>query len=334
MTDQVSSAVPQAPSRLLWQLVLGLTAIGAVLLAMLFVAWWVGPFSRPPPRNPFGMGLREPVPTGSIGAAILSVQAAFSRNLQAAVSAWKQGSGAFDSLVLLGFAYGVFHAAGPGHGKAVISAYIVAEERALRKAVVLSFGAALVQALAAIGLVVGLSLLMRATAASMNRLTVQVETASFVLLALIGLWMTWRKAGTLIGTMVLARNPQAGAQDQACDHAHLPPPEVVARLRSWPDMVAISISAGLRPCAGALIVLVFSLAQGVFAAGIAATLAMSLGTALTTSVIAALAVLAKSVALRLAGGRGATGALLVSGLELVAAAVVAALGATLLLGTL
>ena len=60
---------------------------------------------------------------------------------------------------------------------------------------------------------------------------------------------------------------------------------------------------------------------------------MSVGTALITSLIAALAVLAKSVALRLAGGRGGTGALLVSGLELAAAAVVAVLGATLLLGT-
>jgi nickel/cobalt exporter len=301
---------------------------------MLLVTWWVGPFSRPPPRNPFGMGLREPIPTGTLGAAILSIQAAFSRNLQAAVSAWKQGGSAFGSLALLGFDYGIFHAAGPGHGKAVISAYIVAEERALRKAVLLSFGAALVQALVAIGLVVILSLLLRAKAATMNRLTVQVETASFVLLTLLGLWMTWRKTGTFIGTMVLARNPQAGVQDETCDHAHLPPPEVVGRLRSWRDMVAISISAGLRPCAGALIVLVFSLAQGVFAAGIAATLAMSLGTALTTSLIASLAVLAKSTALRLAGGRGGTGALLVSGLELAAAAVVAALGATLLLGTL
>jgi nickel/cobalt exporter len=333
VTAQVSPDVPRSPGRLLLRLALALAAVGAVLLAILLVTWWVGPFSRPPPRNPFGMGVGEPVPTGTLGTAILSLQAAFSRNLQAAVSAWKQGGGAFGSLVLLGFAYGVFHAAGPGHGKAVISAYIVAEERALRKAAILSLGAALVQALVAIGLVVLLSLLMRATAATMNRLTVQVETASFVLLTLMGFWMTWRKAGRLIGTLALARNPSAGAQEETCDHAHLPPPEVVGRLRSWRDMVAISISAGLRPCAGALIVLVFSLAQGVFAAGIAATLAMSLGTALTTSLIAALAVLAKAVALRLAGGRGGTGALLVSGLELTAAACVAVLGATLLLGT-
>jgi hypothetical protein len=122
VTARVSSAAPRAPNRFLWRLVLGLAAIGAVLLTVLLVTWWVGPFSRPPPRNPFGMGLREPIPTGTLGAAILSIQAAFSRNLQAAVSAWKQGGSAFGSLALLGFAYGIFHAAGPGHGKAVISA--------------------------------------------------------------------------------------------------------------------------------------------------------------------------------------------------------------------
>ena len=73
------------------------------------------------------------------------------------------------------------------------------------------------------------------------------------------------------------------------------------------------LAAGARPCAGAIIVLVFALAQGVFAAGVAAAFAMAL-------------------ALRIAGGRGAAGALAVAGLELLAAAFVLVLGASLLLG--
>ena len=75
----------------------------------------------------------------------------------------------------------------------------------------------------------------------------------------------------------------------------------------------MALAAGLRPCAGALIVLVFSLAQGLFAAGIAATFAMALGTALTTSAIAAVAVFAKALALKVAGGRGASGAIAMAG---------------------
>ena len=92
------------------------------------------------------------------------------------------------------------------------------------------------------------------------------------------------------------------------------------------------LAAGARPCAGAIIVLVFALAQGVFAAGVAAAFAMALGTALTTGAIAMLAVFAKALALRIAGGRGAAGALAVAGLELLAAAFVLVLGASLLLG--
>ena len=92
------------------------------------------------------------------------------------------------------------------------------------------------------------------------------------------------------------------------------------------------LAAGARPCAGAIIVLVFALAQGVFAAGVAAAFAMALGTALTTGAIAMLAVFAKALALRIAGGRGAAGALAVAGLELLAAAFVFVLGASLLLG--
>jgi nickel/cobalt transporter (NicO) family protein len=69
-----------------------------------------------------------------------------------------------------------------------------------------------------------------------------------------------------------------------------------------------------------------------FSAGIAATLAMSLGTALTTSAIAAVAVFAKALALKVAGGRGASGAIAMAGIEFLAAAFVLVLGASLLAG--
>ena len=94
----------------------------------------------------------------------------------------------------------------------------------------------------------------------------------------------------------------------------------------------VAVAAGIRPCAGALVILVFALSQGMFPAGIAATFAMALGTALTTGAIAALAVFAKVLALRLAGGRGANGAVAIAGIELIAASFVLVLGSALLLG--
>ncbi|WP_201862437.1 nickel/cobalt transporter [Microvirga soli] len=308
-----------------------LIAIFVVAAAMGLIGLWLGPIGKPPPRNPFGMGLREATPSGSIGVWILSVQSDFYASLRDSVRELKENGSAFLPLLLVGFAYGVFHAAGPGHGKGVISAYLVADEKALRKGFLLSLAAALVQALVAIGIVTLVSLVLRATASTMNKLALNVEVASFIAVALLGAVITWRKAGKALGVMALARNPFAPVQE-SCDHAHLPPPEELSRLTRWRDMAGVAIAAGIRPCAGALIVLVFALSQGLFAAGIAATFAMALGTALTTSAIAALAVFFKAMALRLAGGRGASGAIAIAALELLAAAFVLVLGVSLLYG--
>ena len=101
---------------------------------------------------------------------------------------------------------------------------------------------------------------------------------------------------------------------------------------SWRERAGIVLAAGTRPCAGAVLILVFSASQGLLAAGIAATFAMALGTALTTGALASLAVFAKALALRLAGGRGRAGALAIGSLELLAGAFVLVLGIAMLAG--
>jgi nickel/cobalt exporter len=312
---------------------LGLAAIAIALVAgaMSLLVWWLAPDAPPPVRNPFGMGLREAAPTGTLGAYILDVQSGFYRSLQQAVAGLKDQGTALWSLLAIGFAYGIFHAAGPGHGKGVIAAYLVADEKALAKGFALSLAAALVQALVAILVVSFVALLFKATAATMNQVTKGVELMSFAAVALLGVLITWRKAGKVLGVIASSRNPLA-QQEENCDHIHMPPPEEISRLRRWRDMAGVALAAGIRPCAGALVVLVFALSQGLFPAGIAATFAMALGTALTTGAIAALAVFAKVLALRIAGGRGASGAVAIAGVELLAAAFVLVLGASLLFG--
>ncbi|WP_407943129.1 nickel/cobalt transporter [Methylobacterium oxalidis] len=306
-------------------------AAGAVALAALLLAgltWLVAPgIAAPPPRSPFGMGLREAAPAATgLGGWLLAVQASFSRSLQGAVTALK-GEGGIGPIAALGFAYGVFHAAGPGHGKAVIAGYIVAGERALRRGFGLSFAAALLQALVAILIVSVGVFLLNTTAAGMSRAGSLIETVSFALVALLGLALTWRKAGRLaaFGTAPASCGPD-------CGHAHLSDAETVSRLATWRERAGVVVAAGSRPCAGAILILVFAASQGMLAAGILATLAMALGTALTTGALASLAVFAKALALRLAGGRGRAGAVAVAGLELVAAAFVLVLGVALLAG--
>ena len=320
-----------------WRLPLARLAVAAVAVALVAGAiglglWLLAPGSPPPPaRTPFGAAAEAAPAATGFGGALLAIQSAYYRQLQAAIGALRD-NGAVLPLVLLGFAYGAFHAAGPGHGKAVIAAYLVASDRALARAVTLSFAAALVQAAVAIGIVTVLALLLRATAGTMSGAARAVEVAGFAGLVAVGALLTWRKAGAFLGVGAMAGDPRGAPADAACDHYHLPPPAEIERRRSWRETAGIVLAAGLRPCSGALVILVFTLAQGVLLAGIAATLAMALGTALTTSVIAALAVFAKALALRLAGGRGAGGALTVAGLELLAAAAVLALGLTLLVG--
>lgn len=327
----VGAALDAAPARSLLgrrlALAAGATALAALLLAGLMLV--IGPdVAVPPPRSPFGIGFREAAPSATgLGGWLLALQASFSRSLQAAMRAIKDG-GAWGPMLVLGFSYGVFHAAGPGHGKAVIAGYIVAGERALARGFSLSFAAALLQALVAVAIVGLGSLVLGATAAGMTRAGTVIETVSFALVAALGLAVTWRKAGRLAA---LSLGTGAGCAP-GCGHVHLTDAAAIGRLDTRRARAGVVLAAGSRPCAGAVLILVFSASQGMLAAGIAATFAMALGTALTTGALASLAVFAKALALRLAGGRGETGARLVGGLELLAGAFVLVLGLAMLSG--
>jgi ABC-type nickel/cobalt efflux system permease component RcnA len=333
MTAQTLSPTAGAARPFLGRLALALMAFAIVAGVMALIAWMGAAEAPPTPvRGPFGLAREAaPAPTG-IGGMILAWQGAFYRSLQGAVLALKESGAALWTLLGIGFAYGVFHAAGPGHGKAVIAGYLLASERALLKGFGLSLAAALLQAVVAVALVSSVTIMLKATAATMTRVTNIVELASFAAVAALGLALTWRKAGKVLGVTASVRGEAVA--DASCDHVHLPPPEVIDRMGGFREMAGVVVAAGIRPCAGAIVVLVFTLSQGLLPAGIAATFAMALGTALTTGAIASLAVFAKATALRLAGGRGARADIGLAFLELLAAAFVLALGVSLLGGLL
>ena len=100
----------------------------------------------------------------------------------------------------------------------------------------------------------------------------------------------------------------------------------------WRRGLSTIIAVGLRPCSGAIIVLVFALAQGLFWAGIVSTFVMGLGTAITVGTIASVAVGAKSLAKRLSTARAGYGALVLRGFEVGAAFLVMFVGVALLTG--
>jgi nickel/cobalt transporter (NicO) family protein len=281
------------------------------------------------PQNPFSLGGIEgggTKATSGIGAYILGKQAEFTRAMTAAASAIKSDWKAVSSLIALAFAYGGFHAAGPGHGKAIIAAYIVANENALKRGVMIASLAALLQGIVAILLMVVLSLILNGTRQTVTSSIHVIETISFAAIACFGLWLLIKKLAALTALWSGRANGFA-----THDHFHMPAPTVI---ESWSkkEAAATIFAAGLRPCSGAILILVFTLSQGILWAGMLAVIAMSLGTALTTSAIAVLSVYAKNLALSLAAGRGSAALWLLRIAEALAALAVMLLGVSLLIG--
>src|SRR5467141_1451366 len=334
-------------------------------------------------QTPFG-GPRpnaEPQVGGIVGW-LLSKQSEFYREMSATIRAAKSDGSAVWTLLTISFAYGIFHAAGPGHGKAVISSYLVANQETARRGIVLSFASALMQSLVAVAIVGICAWLLNATAKTMCGAERAIEIASYALIAAFGARLVWTKGGGFIRALqapqplpamaLAAAAPhddaghghdhhhghshphahvahrghehrhddhghdlaQAHVHDEHCGHSHGPVPTELAGPGGWRRGFGTIFAVGLRPCSGAILVLVFALAQGMFWAGIAATFVMGLGTAITVATIAVIAVSAKDLARRLSGGSEGGGTLVMRGIEFGAAGLVLLFGVGLLFGYL
>ena len=179
-------------------------------------------------QNPFGApkGLPPPAPPpAGITGWLLAKQAEFYRLLSGAIRNAKTDGSAAWLLMGLSFAYGIFHAAGPGHGKAVISSYLVANEETWKRGIVLSFASALVQALVAIAVVGIAAALLGATAKTMSTAVWWIEIASYALIALMGAQLLYTKGRGFLAEWALLRAPKsvgaaATAHAHHHDHAH------------------------------------------------------------------------------------------------------------------
>lgn len=292
------------------------------------------PFAAPPAEPSIPMG------QGGIMGWIGEQQRSFYQALTGALSALRDDWTAFWVLGGLSFLYGVFHAAGPGHGKIIISSYVLANERQLRRGTLLSFLAAMMQSVVAVAFVLVAAGALRLTSLAMSDAANWMAIGSYALIALLGAYLAARK---ILGFGHSHAHDHAShdhhhghshdhhhhdhaEHDHACGH-HVVTPEQTGG--DWRAQLGVIMAVGLRPCSGALVVLVFALTQGVLAAGIAATFMMGLGTAITVAALAALAVTFKGAALKLSGG-GAVAGHVLWWLELAAALVVMAFGLVLL----
>lgn len=307
-------------------------------------------------------------------------QGHFYRQLTGAVRAWKQDGWAAWLLLGLSFGYGVFHALGPGHGKAVLTAYVLANRETIRNGALLAMLSAFLQALVAIGLVAIAAGVLQVSGVAMNRATWWLELGSYAMMVALGLWLVYRHVLKPVVRWLSQRESavaskssahdlaplhkqghapdhthghvhshahgQCGYQhhhnhaqhqasehvhDESCGHVHMPDPNLIAGPMNWSKAISAILAVGLRPCTGAVFVLVFSLAQGFFIAGIAAALAMGLGTGLTVAALASASLWISQASVSAAGGtQKIWGKIVVAVLQSLASFAVLGLGLLLL----
>lgn len=334
-------------------------------------------------QTPLGIGSAEPSFSSSFGplqhvlTTINQYQQQFYHALTAALKAMRDDPLKVLGLVGLSFAYGVFHAAGPGHGKAVISSYLIANETELKRGILISVLASLAQGVVAILLVGSAYLFLRGTSVSMRDATMFMERASFLLIALFGAWLLFSKIRSIFfgHGHTHSHAPQPALQtaaattthdhhdhhdnhdhaahehhahhhhddhaghnhghddghvhgpDCGCGHVHMPEPSALGGERfDWKGAGSAILAIGMRPCSGALIVLSFALLNGLVWGGIASVFAMAIGTAITVSVLAIIAVSAKGLAVRLAGRDSGRGIVIGHAIEIIGALVVLLMG--------
>jgi nickel/cobalt exporter len=235
----------------------------------------------------------------------------------------------------------------------VISSYLVANNETWRRGIVLSFASAILQAFTAIAVVGVVAALLGATAKAMGDTVRVIEIVSYALILLIGLRLLWVKGKAFLQALGFGGRSHAydhthehghghhhhhhndhdhDHEASAWSHGHGPEPSELTGDHWLKRGLMAIVAVGLRPCSGAIIVLVFALAQGLFWIGVASTFVMGLGTAITVAAIATMAVGARELAGKLAKAKPGVGVIILRGLETAAALVIVLFGAALLTG--
>ena len=214
------------------------------------------------------------------------------------------------ALIALSFGYGVFHAVGPGHGKAVIVTYLGTNKESMWKGIAISFSAAILQSIIAIVLVSALARVLKFKLAEVHNYGNDMALVSYVLVILLGAVLVVSSISRLLKlrrvTLLASQHADHSQKHEhehehehshdhghshehidshdagcGCSHAH-----VAEENQSIWQTITVILSMGLRPCSGAIVVLIYAHLVGVYSYGVIATLMMGLGTGLSVSLIA------------------------------------------------
>lgn len=268
---------------------------------------------------------------------IARMQSRLNAELTEKIQAAQDGESLAPALAIIGagFLYGVLHAAGPGHGKAVVATYFLTHRAQWLRGITTGFAIAAIQAVTAILLVTALAVALGVALTQVLDRAVMIELLSYGLIAGLGLFMLYRVA---TGQAACGHDHGEGHGD-GHGHDHEPGTPDRSGLRGWidrilpEDLAPLAVAVGIRPCSGAIILLLFTLANGIFLIGAIATFSMALGTALTVSLAGLLAIAARR---SITAGRRSRAFVtrIQTGVTIVGALVITSLGGLMFAGAL
>ena len=232
--------------------------------------------------------------TAALANAMAPVQQRLNESL-AVITESLKGSRSLGGLlvvVAVSLAYGIFHAAGPGHGKTIVSSYFLANDARLRHSVAIGYLIAGVHSLAALAIVLVLYYLIRGIfSANIEVANRWIQLITFAVIAVLGGVMM---VGRIFGRHFHLHLHSHGAEEDPAAGAQ--------QSINMRRLVGIAVPAGVIPCPGAVAVTLFALSLNMLAVSILSVVSISIGMGITISVTGAIVILVKQGALRAASG--------------------------------
>jgi ABC-type nickel/cobalt efflux system permease component RcnA len=273
---------------------------------------------------------------GGLAVWLAGAQRAAQDQLAGAIRSLRAGeAGALAAFWAVCFGYGVLHAAGPGHGKLVIGGYGLARRVPLGRLAGLALASSLAQAAVAVAVVYALVAVLGLAREAVEGVAEDwVTPFGHAMIAGLGLWLVWRGLRGLRAEVAGPNHRTGHDHDDHhhhdhgphCTHAHGPTMAEVEKVSGLRDGLALVAGIALRPCSGALFVLILTWQLGIGVAGVIGAFVMGLGTALVTLAVAFLAVWAREGAFAALPGRGVARAVPILELGVGLAIAAAALG--------
>ena len=255
----------------------------------LFVVLLLTAVSATADANPFMEGQPSPLAAHTHSSLfpefthkIVAIQRQIHQAITEQITALKQGESLAGlwGLLLISFAYGVFHVLAPGHGKVIVSSYFIGHKAHWREGLWAGAMMAAGHTVTSIGIVTVLYLVMGFGQLQVLNNTTYIELFGYGLIILVGLWLLFNAVRKEPTTCCAHHHEHGHSHGHAHSHHYKPK-------NQGTKLFAVS---SLVPCTGSMVILLFTLANNVLWAGILAVISVALGMWITVTTIGLLSI--------------------------------------------